>query len=51
MLSPNLALIFCLLVVHYQINKLQLFRRSVLMTEWATFVVPYIIFLLALKYY
>lgn len=48
--SPNLAVILCLLVVHYPINKLQLFRCSVLMTEQATFVVPYI-FLHALKYY
>lgn len=40
----------CLFVVHYQVNKLQLFRHSVLITEQAAFVVSYI-FLHTLKYY
>lgn len=50
LLSPNLAVCVCLFVVHYQVNKLQLFRHPVLITEQATFVVSYI-FLHTLKYY
>lgn len=41
-ISPNLAVQFCLLVVHYQVNKRQLFPCSVLIAEHTAFVVFYV---------